>query len=248
MVSEYRFLRFEIAGLVTTVFYVLMTWPLVPTALKRTALAGFESSLAVVAVLFLISLPLGYWEHQLVVSSYRSDKKTRKVHQILRDIILQDPEIKKGFGSDTATFFARFDKRDENSFLTMLSELCIYSEELKLRPDVYERLSDRWSHFYARKAVAVYAPIFAVVLWVATAAWGYHAQWPIEFGRVLVSLVLWAVLATINFILINPYSAKIWSEINILEAEIVLAKRDKVLQVVSPLVKSNYVQYLTGVK
>jgi hypothetical protein len=246
MVSEYRFLRFEIAGLTTVTFYILMTWPLVANWARLAFLKDLGLGLAVVAALFLISLPLGYWEHQLVVNRYRSEKKARKVHQLLEHMILEDPEIKAAF-SQGKDFFGSQNSREKNAFLTTLIELVIYSGKIDLSPEIYERLGDRWSHFYARKAVSQYAPVFSLALWAGTVLLGYFSQWPLEWGRAWLSIVVLGVIGAVDFALIDPYSRKIWLEITFLEVEMILAYKDKVGQILSSIVKSEHLPYLTGV-
>jgi hypothetical protein len=243
MTAEYRFLRFEIAGIITLVFYVFLTWPLVAAIMETTFPQKMEFSLAVVAALFLVSLPLGYWEHQLVVNKYRAEKRDRKAFSVLREILANE-QFRQGFPQEK-NFLQHLDPREESSFLTTVLELCIYSEKMKSSSGLFERLSDRWSHFYARKAVAVYAPLFAVVFWIATVVLGYSSQWPMEFGKMWLSVIIGAVVFAVNFALINPYAGKIWLEISFLETELVLANRIDIVSVLSSIVKPENLKYLT---
>ena len=222
MSSEYRFLRFEVVGIATIVFLLVGIAPLVDRDWLTGNVTNAETSLAVVAALFLISLPLGYWEHQLVVNVYRSHKKERRVFKILRDNIL---EIEKAHATQTKKpFFETLDPKMKNAFLTSLLDIFVYANS-SINPEVYGRLSDRWSHFYARRAVGVYAPLISLLFWVVTVIIGYVLQWPLIFHleNVVVSVAWWVVIFILCKVLIDLYAQKLWEEISFLEESIVLA-------------------------
>ena len=221
MVSEYRFLRFEIAGLFTVFFLSVMILPMEAHSLSILKTAEF--GLTAVASLFLFSLPLGYWEHQLVVNKYRSGKRKRKVHDLLRDMLVNGTRP-----SALRAFFQKLPSGEENSFLTTLSEICIYSKSIGVESGIFERLGDRWSHFYARKAVAVYAPVFGIIGFGIFVGGGVLGYWPIELGLAVISVPLGALLMALNYAFINPYSKKIWQEIDLMEASIFLANMEKI--------------------
>jgi hypothetical protein len=251
MVSEYRFLRFEIAGLVTLFILFLMLLPVTADFIATGAASKFDISLSIVAASFLVSLPLGYWEHQLVVNQYRSEKKSRRAHQLLKDLILRNPQIMAAFPKEN--FFQLLNSSvDESSFLTTLFEVLVYAGNDKIHFDsgIFERLSDRWSHFYARRAIALYAPVFAFVLWATVLFVGSYFRWllNLDITRILLSITAGAVISALNFVFIYPYSDKIWTEINQLESEIILANRDRLISFLPSIVHPDNVTYLKGGK
>lgn len=222
MSSEYRFLRFEVVGIATIVFLLIGIAPLVDRDWLTRNVANTQTSLAVVAALFLVSLPLGYWEHQLVVNVYRSHKKERRVFKILKDNIL---EIEKAHAKQTRKpFFETLDSRMKNAFLASLLDIYVYANS-SISPEVYGRLSDRWSHFYARRAVGVYAPLISLLFWAVTVIFGYELQWPLVFHleNMVVSIVWWVIIFILCKVLIDLYAQKLWEEISFLEESIVLA-------------------------
>jgi hypothetical protein len=230
MVSEYRFLRFEIAGLFTVFSYSLLMLPI--GASFFSSLKSVEFGVTAVATLFLASLPLGYWEHQLVVNRYRSDNMPRRVHGLLKDMVEAS--------SQTSPIRGLYDKitpEEANSFLTVLSELGTYSENMGIKPEIFDRLSDRWSHFYARKAVALYGPLLSVVFFAATVIAGFFFGLKLDFGNLWISIILGVVVLVPNYFLINPYSRKIWQEIDLLEAQILLANKEKMKDLLNPSAK-----------
>ena len=89
MSVEYRFLRFEVVGIATIVFTIGGILPLLDNAFLASWITDADAALATVAGLFLLSLPLGYGEHQLVVNVYRSHKRTRTVFKVLEEIVLE---------------------------------------------------------------------------------------------------------------------------------------------------------------
>src|SRR6266566_2941286 len=195
MVSEYRFLRFEIAGLVTVAFYAIIAFPVVLPSVP--AFSNLDLSLALVATLFLISLPLGYWEHQLVVNKYRSADKPRTIHGLLNDVLAE--EAKSATGPLFKQNLQNLSSPRQNAFLTTFAELCIYSDEIKMDSAVFDRLSDRWSHFYARKAVAVYAPILSTIFAGATFVWGTLSSWNLNLYNIWISILLALIIYAINY-------------------------------------------------
>jgi len=220
--SEYRFLRFEVVGIATIVFLLIGIAPLVDKNWLTTSLANTETSLAVVAALFLISLPLGYWEHQLVVNVYRSHKKERRVFKILKDNVL---EIERTHTTQTKKpFFGTLDEKMKNALLTSLLDVYVYANS-SISPEIFGRLSDRWSHFYARRAVGRYAPIISLLFWAVAVILGYLLKWPLVFQleNFVVSILWWVVIFILCIVLIDIYAQKLWEEICFLEESIVLA-------------------------
>lgn len=224
MSSEYRFLRFEVVGIATIVFLFIGIAPLVDRNWVATNFANTETSLAVVAALFLISLPLGYWEHQLVVNVYRSHKKERRVFKILEANVL---EIEKTHTTQTKKpFFGTLDEKMKNALLTSLLDVYVYANS-SISSEIFGRLSDRWSHFYARRAIGRYAPIISLLFWVVAVILGYLLGWPLIFQieNFAMSIVWWVVIFILCIILIDLYAQKLWEEMCFLEESIVLADR-----------------------
>ena len=224
--AEYRFLRFEIVGLATILFFLIGIWPMIESAFLSSLVEDFEVSLAIIAGLFLLSLPLGYCEHQWVVNVYRSKKAVRRVHEILKVMVLK---AQKSYETEKEKpFFTKFDDLGENSFLTALLDLSIYSKNSPINTTIFSRLSDRWSHFYARRAVGRLAPIFAGVLFVAVLIVGLLLSWPLVFQwpNIAVSLLMWVLIFSFCLYVIDSYSKKLQLEIGYLESAIVLANKD----------------------
>ena len=201
-------------------------------------LKDLEVSLAIIAGLFLLSLPLGYCEHQWVVNVYRSKDASRKVHKILKDMVL---EAQKSYKTKKEKpFFAKLDELEENSFLTALLGLSIYSKESPIDPTIFTRLSDRWSHFYARRAVGRLAPFVSVTLFGVVLIVGRILSWPLVFqcSNLAASLVIWLLIFVFCLWVIDSYSKKIQLEIGYLESSIVLANKAETKQLVSRIVIS----------
>lgn len=236
MSEEYRFLRFEVVGIATIVFILVEMAPLLDSASLAVWMSDLDTSLAFVTGLFLLSLPIGYAEHQIVVNIYRSHKKPRKAFEILEDIVLETQEAHKD--DSKKPFFTEFDAMEKNSFLTSLLDLCIYSRKSVARASIYDRLSGRWSHFYARRAVGRYAPIFSILIWISIVVSGYLLSWPIIFepAKLALSIIFWIVLFVLCVLVIDRYANKIWLEISYLETSILMASRDEVKKIVSKIV------------
>ena len=108
MVSEYRFLRFEIVGLATIFFYITIMLPVAFTLL-RANVRDLGTSFALVSGLFLLSVPLGYWNTSWLlmfteISGVRrntrfseplgggSGQRPNSAHEILRRLVLAAEE------------------------------------------------------------------------------------------------------------------------------------------------------------
>lgn len=241
MSAEYRFLRFEVVGVATIAFLLIGIFPMLEPTFVSSLLTNLNASLAIIAGLFLLSLPLGYGQHQLVVNAYRSPKSKRAVFDVLEDVVLEiEGSYKERIETAKQPLFKDFDRVRKNAFLTALLDFCIYSNRSLTNSSVFSRLSDRWSHFYARRAVGKYAPLFSLALWIILLVLGFLASWPFSFQ---LHNFVWAGLWWI-FVFwqiggkIDLYSKKIWFEISFLEILIVLASRDKILTEIAPVVIS----------
>jgi hypothetical protein len=236
MSAEYRFLRFEVVGIATVVFLVVGLLPVLDKAFLTSLISTADAALAVVAGLFLVSLPIGYAEHQIVVNVYRSPKMNRAPLRILKDIVTRAEESCKKEKKEA--FFRLLDDLQKNSFLTALLDFCIYCRDSTADPGVFTRLSDRWSHFYARRAIGRYAPVFSVVLWIVTIALGYVLSWPIIFkvNNFAISIIWWVVIFVLCNRSMDVYANKIMLEISFLETSIVLANREKMEKKVTEIV------------
>jgi hypothetical protein len=241
MSAEYRFLRFEIVGIATIVFLVIGILPLLNSASLTSWISDADTAIAVVASLFILSLPLGYAEHQIVVNVNRSHKAARAVFKILEATVLKAQEdFVRAHSSTQRQFFMSFDDKQKNAFLTSLLDLYVYSKESIADPNIFNRLSERWSHFYARRAVGKYAPIFSIILWILIVILGYAFSWPIIFQlpNFVMSLIWWGVIFVLCIRLIDTYAQKIWFEISFLETSIVLANREKIEPIIVKIVSS----------
>lgn len=236
--AEYRFLRFEIVGLSTIIFLLLGIWPMLESAFVSSLLGNLEASLAIIAGFFLLSLPLGYFEHQWVVNVYRSEEAGRTVHKILKDIVLETQKSYKT--KKEKPFFSKFDDVEEISFLAALLDLSIYSKKSLVDTPIFTRLSDRWSHFYARRAVGRLAPIVSAALLVMGLIVGQLLSWPLVFKwpNIVGSISIWVSVFVFCFFVIDSYSRKLQLEIGYLESAIVLSNKDEIKKIVSEIVNS----------
>ena len=239
MPAEYRFLRFEVVGIATIAFLLIGILPLLEDTFVSSLLTDMNASLAVVAGLFLLSLPLGYGQHQLVVNVYRSHERKRAVFEVLKDLVLEAEEsYKKSGKTGKEPFFQSLNHIRKNSFLTALLDLCVYSGSSHIDPDIFSRLSDRWSHFYARRAVGKYAPISSLLLWIIVLILGFISSWPFNFQteNFFIAILWWITVFGLIGRKIDSYSKKLWFEISFLETSIVLANKDKISDTISQVV------------
>jgi hypothetical protein len=229
MAADYGFLRFEIVGLSTVIFLSIGILPLVRIGLIAHSLTNVTAALSVLASLLLLSMPIGYWEHQLIVNHYRSENKNRPALLILRDIVSKNPD------SVEAKFLGQLSTKKQNALLTSLIELCIFSEKTEVSENIYERLGDRWSHFYARKGVGILAPVSGLILFLLALAVGLTfvpSIFLLDWQTILVSTAVWLFIFAFDIAVINPYSEKIWEEICFLESEIILSKKEETKKLV----------------
>jgi hypothetical protein len=232
MTEEYRFLRFEIVGITTILYTLLILLPLIFTGLKDFLAKDMSAALAFVGSLFVFSIPIGYIMHQLVVNKYRSEKKPTEifsildkyVNKIIRDIKeeKQKEKIKKSYDD--------LDARQKNSFLTALLDVILHMKQDEYG-DVYDRIEVRWSHFYARKSVGKYAPLAAIPFGILSALiLSYTTKWIIfEPQKLVISVIfsafIWLVLFIFSLFFIDSYSKKIMLEIEYLEKIVFISKK-----------------------
>jgi len=238
MSAEYRFLRFEVVGIATILILVVGILPILDTTYVISWVSDANAALAIVASLFLFSLPLGYAQHQIVVNVYRSHKTTRAVFKILEDMVLKSQE-----SCNTSTekpFFKSFDDLRKNSFITSLLDLCVYSKQMNTDANIFNRLSERWSHFYARRSVGRYAPLFSIILWILIVILGWVCSGPIVFQLINfgISIIWFVSIFILCVFLIDSYAKKIWLEISFLETSIILANREKIEPLIMQIVSS----------
>src|SRR5438094_102709 len=215
MPAEYRFLRFDIAGLATLINYSIITLPVALPFIESSGFGNLSVSLAAVSAVFLISVPLWYWEHHLVVNYYRSRKHHRRVHDILESIIIEEEKTLPT--QPNTSILNQLDEAAKAAFLTAFTEICMFSRDIKSNPEAHGRLSDRWSHFYARKAVGLFSPAIALILFIATISLAAVYHLPFNWGNLPLSIVVWLLITIPNLLLIDPYTMKIWREIGYLE-------------------------------
>ena len=238
MSEEYRFLRFESAGLSTILFLIITMCPLCFDIIKNLIKEDITIIVAIIASIFLLSLPFGYIEHQLVVNKYRSHEINRIIINILNDLVLNAQE-KYLQNNNSKIFFNQFNQKMKISFLTELFDtLLCYNN--KLNDLTKKRLSSLWSHFYARKAVGYYAPIITMIIYIPffylnLFLYGNH----INYINIIISVLLLIIIIIIGFTLIDPYTEKLWFEINFLEMSFLLSE----LNIANKIVEKN-VYYL----
>lgn len=236
MSAEYRFLRFEVVGIATVFFFMIGILPVIDESFLRSLFLDTNAALTILAGLFLVSLPIGYAEHQMVVNVYRSHKMDRATFRILSDIVSSAEKSCKGERKES--FFNSINNLQKNSFLTSLLDFCIYRKDSTTDPTIFVRLSDRWSHFYARRAIGRYAPIFSGLLWIVAVILGYVLQWPIvfELRNFVISAIWWIVVFILCNRLMDVYANKIMLEISFLETSIILANRERIEKSVTEIV------------
>jgi hypothetical protein len=237
MSSEYRFLRFEIVGIATLVFLTIGLLPILKYETLQSVITDAGTVVAILGGLFLASLPLGYWEHQLVVNVYRSPDKKRKAFGIIEESV-KEIEKKKLVNGGTA-FFQSMESMVRNAFITSLLDVSIYCKNSKVDKDVFGRLSDRWSHFYARRAVGSYAPIISLILFLIMAIPGYVFSFNslvFEQSRIILSVCWWVFVFAFSKFAIDSYARKLWEEINHLETAIVVANLEEVKPIFESIV------------
>jgi len=237
--SEYRFLRFEIVGISTLVFLTIGLLPIFRYETLRSIVVDAGTAITILGGLFLASLPLGYWEHQLVVNVYRSPSKKRKAFGIIQDAVkkIEQKELKTG----GTAFFDNMEDMVKNAFITSLLDICIYCKSSEVDKEIFGRLSDRWSHFYARRAVGSYAPVISFILFLVVIIGGYGFSWAFLIFdplKLLLSTVWWIFIFAFSKFAIDSYGRKLWEEINHLETAIILANLDKVNSVFESIVTS----------
>ena len=226
MSSEYRFLRFEIVGIATLVFLTMGILPILKYETLQLVFSDVSAAVAFFGSLLVASLPLGYWEHQLVVNVYRSPGKRRKAFGIIEECVTSIEEQRGG-----KAFFASMEDIARSAFLTSLLEVCMFHKDSKIESTIYDRLGDRWSHFYARRAVGCYAPLVSLLLFfvlvVVTCVYS-PSSIAVEPRGILASIAFWSFIFAFSKLAIDSYARKLWEEINHLEAAIVLANLDMV--------------------
>ena len=225
MAAEYRFLRFESAGLATIIFLIISLLPLFLSNILELIKTNVATVVAIIASIFLLSLPLGYIEHQFVVNKYRSHKTKRIMHNILSNTIL---DIQKSNNSENIErpFFCKFDEKLKMSFLTEVFDVILGYKDFKIDKSIQDRLRNLWSHFYARKAVGVYSPLFTTVLYFIIIISALLNNIPMNLSEISIftSAIFLILIWGLGLIFINSYSEKIWFEINSLEMSILSAE------------------------
>lgn len=235
MSEKYRFLRFESLGLSTVIFLILCLLPLFFDQITGLVNANLENIIAIIAAVFLLSLPFGYIIHQLVVNKYRSHKIKRIIINILDDIII---EIINSFSNQVDIknlFYYKFDEKMKISFLTELFDLLLSQDESAKYINAKNRLSSLWSHFYARKAIGCYAPKITTITYFLILIL-ICLIYPLETVtglNIFVSFVIMLFILIIGFKFIDPYSEKIWFEINFFEMSFLLSE----MRVIKPILQ-----------
>jgi len=159
---------------------------------------------------------------------------------------LCEEELAKLPGPTTKTLTGLINPGQEIPFLTTMTETCISSGKLGTSADIYDRLSDRWSHFYARKAVGILSPLVALILFGVTIIVAAAYQLPFGWQNWWISLVFLTIATILNLVFIYPYSGKILAEINFLEMQVVLANLESVRKIIASILTSAemYKQFL----
>lgn len=224
MAVEYKFLRFEIVGIATILYTIIIILPLIFDGFKNFLSTDISAAIAFIGSLFIFSIPLGYIMHQLVVNKYRSERRENDIFRIIDLFINEKIKGFKGIKEDEKKFIKKnyniLQGREKNSFLTALMDYFAHTDK---SGDAYERIEVRWSHFYARKSVGKYAPLasapFALLLSIFII---FSTDW-IEFetNGIFISLIMsigfWLIILIFSLFFIDSYSKKILLEIENLE-------------------------------
>ena len=72
--------------------------------------------------------------------------------------------IQNNYKKNVSVFWNDFNKKQKISFLTSLIDVMEYHEENKIKSEIHDRMSNLWSHLYARKAVGFFSPIISFSL------------------------------------------------------------------------------------
>ena len=180
--------------------------------------------IALITSIFLLSLPFGYIEHQIIVNKYRSHEMKRIIHNILNDFIL-DIQNSNNCNKIERPFFGQFDEVSKMSFLTEIFDLFLNYKNLQKGTSIRDRLGTLWSHFYARKAVGYYAPIVTTIIYLPIYL-SVLFYIPINLSEIniIISIAIFGIIWIIGLIFIDPYSDKIWYEINFLEMSFLVSE------------------------
>lgn len=229
MSTEYKFLRFESAGLVTIIYLLISLLPLFLSKILDIITTDVTTVVALIASIFLLSLPLGYIEHQIVVNKYRSYKTKRIMHNILSNAILKIQNANNS-GDVKKPFFCQFDEKLKISFLTELFDVILSYKDLKTDISIQDRLRNLWSHFYARKAVGVYSPLITTILYIFIifSAWLNKISMNLSIISILTSVGFLISIWLMGILLIDCYSEKIWYEINTLELSFLISEMQNI--------------------
>ena len=236
MSEKYRFLRFESAGMSTTFYIFLMILPVYWEVIKKTFQSDISGVLGSIATLLLISLPLGYIEHQLVVNRYRSEKNDRLMHTILNNEF--NSIIEKNQKTKTRDIYNDLDAKLKSSFLTSFLDLLTYQKKINTKSDLHDRISSLWSHLYGRKAVGIYAPILSLLFYLLICGIKYYKiiNININLNNFYIGLGIGIFILLIGLIFINPYSKIIWYELNYLEAQFIIIEKEKVHELIISII------------
>jgi hypothetical protein len=228
LADEYRFLRFESVGITTIIFLICGFLPLIPDSVFNSIKLDLSSTAAIIGAIFLLSLPLGYLSHQFVVNKYRSENKPRIIHKFLE----------KRIKDIDNNFFSNWLPIEKISFLTSLLDLSIYNSKNNTDKEIHDRISSLWSHFYARKAVGKYSPTIGIIiqgiLIFSSVILGINLA--LGINRLIISALIWAFIFIVGIFLIDPYSKKIWNELNYLEIELILYEYNQVYGILTNII------------
>lgn len=240
MADEYRFLRFESVGITTIIFLIIGILPVIPISVIESCSRDISGVAAVVGIILLLSLPLGYVSHQVIVNKYRSHTKPRQAHTIIEKMFNEqsNKHYKKDF------FDESFCPMQKIAFITSMIDLILYNKENKTNIEIHERLSSLWSHFYARKAVGSYSQNISFALNTGIYLVLHFLKITTITSRMVILSLIWhGVILIIGRHFINPYSVKIFLELEYLETEIILSNLIEINKIIKPIVL-NYGKYI----
>ncbi len=232
MAQEYRFLRFESVGLATLLYLGIISFPIFKDFILKFVIKDLAIVFGLIGTIFLLSLPLGYIEHQHVVNKYRSPNLLRSSHRILYDLLL-NLQNEHGFN------FERLNNLNKTSFLSVLLDLIIYSDESIIDHSIRNRIQSRWSHFYARWSVGYLAPSISSILFLCSLALGYLfiRQYLVLMPfNIILTIVLLIILFLINFEVVGKYTEKLWYEINYLESLLIISNLKRIKDILISII------------
>jgi hypothetical protein len=207
-----QFFRFVVSGYVCLLYYfaILFAFSNALHRLRETMALTFPDLFTIVLSSLVLSVPLGFLIHELDISIYSPYRLSRfgcerdSMKMISAVVRKATNNVVRSECLQALLEFAKFsgeDSKDVNAHLD-------------------KELSNRYSYYYARMEAAVYAPVFAVVLFAATVLLG-RLDVRVTFLGVMVITGIGAISATLLL-----YARRLLREIDAIETLIVMDRKE----------------------